>query len=311
MHINGAAIKKSKVLYTLLFILSLIAVLWYIALNIDKISKFAFEFNPVYLVLSLLLVMLGHLVNFSIWIILSFSFGMRVPVASAGKAWFLSRLGRYIPGKVPFLLYRIRVYKQFPGRVVTLATVVEYIASISAACLIILASIIDNPIAIPEVLRWTAAAGAVLFLSVLWPPILKRVVNLILRLFRRKSVKEIPSYRVILSTVGGYIVAAMIHGLGFFLLLRSLTDISISYYLTITGIYFAAGLVGLAAVFAPSGIGVLEGFMMLVLPLFIPQPVAIVGILGIRIIVTVTELFLTGCFVVVYRLRKRKTFADR
>ncbi|MCK5064623.1 MAG: hypothetical protein KAQ97_05035, partial [Candidatus Fermentibacteraceae bacterium] len=267
--------------------------------------------NPAYLVLSVLLVILGHLVNLIIWILLSFSFGMRIPITSAGRAWFLSRLGRYVPGKVTFLLYRIRVYKQFPGRVVALATVVEYIASISAACLIILASIIENPIAIPDLLRWTAAAGAVLFLSVLWPPILNRVVNLILRVFRRKPVEEIPSYRVILSTVGGYIVAALIHGLGFFLLLRSLTDISMSYYLTITGVYFAAGLVGLAALFAPRGIGVLEGFLLLVLPLFIPRPVAIVGILGIRIIVTVTELFLTGCFVVVFGLRKRKTRTER
>ena len=311
MHISGSAIKKSKVLYTLLFVLSLTAVLWYIASNIDKISEFAFEFNPAYLVLSVLLVILGHLVNLIIWILLSFSFGMRIPITSAGRAWFLSRLGRYVPGKVTFLLYRIRVYKQFPGRVVALATVVEYIASISAACLIILASIIENPIAIPDLLRWTAAAGAVLFLSVLWPPILNRVVNLILRVFRRKPVEEIPSYRVILSTVGGYIVAALIHGLGFFLLLRSLTDISMSYYLTITGVYFAAGLVGLAALFAPRGIGVLEGFLLLVLPLFIPRPVAIVGILGIRIIVTVTELFLTGCFVVVFGLRKRKTRTER
>ncbi|MEN8208869.1 MAG: hypothetical protein ABFR50_06430, partial [Candidatus Fermentibacteria bacterium] len=78
------------------------------------------------------------------------------------------------------------------------------------------------------------------------------------------------------------------------------------YYLTITGIYSIAGLIGLAAFFAPSGIGIREGVLFLVLPAFIPGPTVIVGVIAIRLLTTAAELLLAGVFVIAEKILSSK-----
>ena len=90
--------------------------------------------------------------------------------------------------------------------------------------------------------------------------------------------------------------------MGLYFILNSLLPVDFRYFLMITGAYEVAGLIGIAAVFAPSGIGVREGVLFLVLPAFIPTPAVIIGTIAMRLIATFTELFLSFVFVVVEKM---------
>lgn len=296
----------SRLLKIVLLVGSLSAVSWFIVKNANEIGSYDYTFSWNLLALAALFAVAGHLVNFLVWFKLSSGFGIHTSLLEAGRAWFLSKLGRYIPGKLPFLLFRLNVYGAFPKKTVALATAVEYVSSIAAAAFVVLIGIVSAPDLIPEKMKWIAIGCAILIPVFLRPKFLIPCYNFILKVFKKSPVSGFPPYPLIIKSVSGHVAASFIHGFGFFLLLSSLHNLPIHFFPTVAGIYFAAGLVGLAAVFAPGGIGVLEGFMLLILPSIVPEPVAIVGVIGIRIVVTVTELILAGIFVGLSYTSKRK-----
>jgi len=102
-----------------------------------------------------------------------------------------------------------------------------------------------------------------------------------------------------------YVIVGLFYGLSFFLVLNSLSPVGFEYYLAITGTFWAAALIGIAAIFAPSGIGVREGVIMLVLPSFISEPTVIVGAILIRFVMIAAELSLAGLFTVLERRSAR------
>ena len=91
-----------------------------------------------------------------------------------------------------------------------------------------------------------------------------------------------------------YIIPGLLQGLGLYLLLLSLGPVEPGSYLAVTGAYYTAGLAGMLAFFAPGGLGVREGILMLVLPLVVPGESAIIAALLLRLIMIAAELFLAG-----------------
>ncbi len=289
-----------------LLVIVLIAVIWVVWKNVSEISSYSFELDFSYLIASFIVVVLNYLFCFLIWHWLTVAFGLHVPAVRAAKGWFLSYLGKYVPGKVALLLVRMDVYKDYSSRKVAVATVVEYIVALVAACFVVLISLLFSPEIVPEYVRWFAVLGTVLLMSILYPPLLKKSVNLVFRLIKKAPLLEVPSFGKILLLVGAYIVATLVAGFALFLLLNSLSPVSSRYYIVITGVYGIAGLAGLAAFFAPSGIGVREGVLLLILPSFIPEPAVVVGTIAIRLITTLTELLLAGFFAALDRILVRR-----
>ena len=77
----------------------------------------------------------------------------------------------------------------------------------------------------------------------------------------------------------------------------------------ITSVYYIASLIGVAAIFAPAGIGVREGIVFLILPALISKPVVIFATILTRIIVTITEIFLASSFFLLDRYAAKKQSA--
>ena len=211
-----------KVTRTILLILSLTAVIWFISTNISEIREYNFSVSLKFLVLGVFCSILGHLSNYLVWFNLAKGFGIRTSILQGGRAWFLSRMGRFIPGKVPFLLFRLSVYNSFPRKNVALATGVEYVASIGAASIIVLFGIITSPIVFSDVIKWVAVGCSFLIPVLLWPGFLIPSYNFVLRLFGKSEISGSPSYSLILRSVFGFVIAGFIHGLGFYFLLSSL-----------------------------------------------------------------------------------------
>jgi len=292
------ALWESKWLWRLVLAGVLLLVGYAMARAIAQISAEDFTLQPSSLILAFLCAFLGHLSQFLNWVLIAASFGIRMPLARSGKAYFLSRLGRYVPGKVALILMRFKEYNGHSRRAITMAMGVDYVSSWAGAGLVVLAGVTAAKGLIPPSVRYVALALTPVFLLCLYPPILKPTINAVFRIAGRAPLEYFPTFPKMLGFVAAKCLGCLIHGLAFFLLLRGLTPIEFRYYLVTTGTFFAAGLVGMAAFFAPQGLGVTEGVLYLVLSAFLPKPAVVFGALVIRLIVSITELLLAGVFVV-------------
>jgi hypothetical protein len=215
---------------------------------------------------------------------------------SAARAWSLSQLGKYIPGKAALILVRLNAYENHPKRTVAVATIVEFIAAVIAACLLILFSIFFMKNIIPGYLRIIAALLSLFLLVLLHPKLLKYLTNILLIFFKREPIEDFPSFGLILKFVFINMLIGIPYGLGLFYSMDCFADLSFNYLIPMIGIYYAASLAGIAALFAPAGLGVREGIIFLILPTIIAKGVVIAGTIMIRIVSIAVEICLALFF---------------
>ena len=285
----GSQQVKNWVSRTLLVIV-LVAVGWVIARNIHQLNAQTIEFQWQLLPVSFGLILLAFLLQLITWQLIASSFDIKAPFIQTANAWFMSRLGRYVPGKITILLVRMDLYRGQSRRKITAATVIEQISSMASACLLILITLVLYPEQIWSSIRLSALIGAIVFLILLWPGLFISLINYGFRLIKRDSLRKIPSYPYMLLSVGFYLVTSIIHGAAFFILLNAASPLEIRLLLPISAAYYSASLIGLFAFFAPSGLGVREGVLLASLPFFMPMPAVILGVLAIRIVTTAAEL---------------------
>ncbi len=298
--------KSIRVWYRrLLFATVLVAVGWLVLHHADEIARYDFHIRWLPMGLGFLAMCAAYVVMLLVWLRLSRTLGLEVPAAVAARAWLVSQLGKYVPGKVVLLLVRLNAYRGHSRRKVSVATLLEYIVSLAAACVLILLAVALASQGLPAYVRWAAVVGGVGAFLLLWPPLLERWVNRILRLLGREVLTQFPAYGALLCYVGAYVLVGLLYGLSLYFVLAALAPVQTANLLILAGIYEAAGVIGIAAVFAPAGMGVREGVLMLVLPLLVARPAAIVGVLIMRIIHTLAELCLAGMAVCWSKARLR------
>jgi len=286
---------KSRPWYSwLLFGLVVIAVGWFIYRNIGEIRQYDFSYNLWFILLAFAFEILAYLFQFGIWINLSGEYGLKAPAIKAGKGFFLSQLGKYIPGKVGLVLVRMDAYRGYSKKKIAVATGFEMIIALAAACILILVGLISAAEFLPGHAVYGAVAMLAVLLVLLYPPFFLKLVNFGFKLIKREPIEESPSFRTTIKFILAFMLVGLLQGMGLFFALKSLSPVPFEYYMTITAVYYAAGIVGLISFFAPAGIGVREGILMLVLPLFIPEPVVIVGAILIRLLMTAAELTMAG-----------------
>lgn len=277
----------------ILFAATLAAVSWFIARNVDRLRSFDLRLNAPLLAGAYASFTAAYVVRFLVWLRLAAAMRLTIPTARAARAYFLSMLGRYVPGKVGLTLVRIEAYRGRPAGSVILATALELVCSISAALLLAFVGLASSPVSLPAVLTWLSILCVVPLAALLSPPVTRRIAA---ALSRRDpaAAAPMPGVRAMLSFVGLYTLPGFLHGLGLFFVIRSLGEIPVSHYLAVTGAYYAASLVGLAAFFAPGGIGVREGILFLVLPAFIGKEAAVFAAVIARVATLAAELTLAA-----------------
>ena len=290
----------------LLLVIVVVAVSFVIYQNISEIRKFDFVYQWQYIVLAFFSVILAYIVQFGIWLSISEEYKLKAPILRASKAYFLSILGKYVPGKIGIFLVRVDAYRDFSRKQVAIATGFEMITSMAAACILVLIGVFSASSLLPPYSIWLACIVFLSILIFLYPPLFLKLINLLFRIIKRAPLEKTPSYYVTMKIIIAFTLVGLLHGLGLYFTFLSLTNIPVSFYLTITGVYYAAGLIGLFAFFAPGGIGVREGIMLIVLPQFIAEPVVILGAILIRLIMILVELFLAGISVIIEKVHSRK-----
>jgi len=246
------------------------------------------------IIVALILIMLAYVNRFVFWTVLTMAFGLRSGTIRAARAFFLSLLGRYIPGKAGLFLFRLRAYSGGTRGRVGASLLTEYLATSLAACFLVVFGTLFIPVESILLTRVLPAAMAILLSLLLRPGFLKRFLNRLLAFLGKQPLAEIPPAPVLVKVTLGYILTGLLHGAGFFMLLRASGQAGWEMYPVVTGAYYMAGLIGMFAFFAPGGLGVREGIVFLILPHFADMGPVLLSVAVMRLLTITAELLLTG-----------------
>lgn len=302
-----ASVSTGRLWYRwLLFIAAICAVSYFAYRSIRQLAQYTLEIDAIYLVLAFLSTLCAYLVLFIIWTRLTAVFSLEAPAPIAGRAYFLSYLARYIPGKVGLILARIEAYTGHSPPRVIMATALEQVATLTSALILVLVGIAFSPSLFPSQARFIALIGVVPLFIILTPPVLSSVTGAACRLFKKKEIEISTTFKTNFAFVGLYMIPSLFHGLSLFLVLNALAHVPAEHLLSITGIYIAAIIVGLFAIFVPGGIGIREGTLFLVLPSLVTSETAVISAVIMRLMTIACELLLAGIFVFMARAHRNR-----
>lgn len=231
-----------------------------------------------------------------IWHWMTHKFACAIPLRQAVAAWFYSLLGKYVPGKVFLLAGRLHFYRR-EGRSalsVSMCFGLETIGILLASILVLLVAPLFVDLPLVAHYRWPAILLAALLLVAIRPRHLELLANPLLKLARRPPISLPLQYRDALVTIGLFSANWVLLGLGFVLLVNAIYPVDLRYLVYLAGSFALANMIGLLAIFAPAGIGVREGIMVLALGVLMPKALAVVVALGTRVWMTVGELLAAG-----------------
>ncbi len=210
-------------------------------------------------------------------------------LAAAARIWLLSMITRYIPGNVWHILSRVALADQIgvaAGRVLSSATIEQVLTLLGALALF--------GLTLPF---WGIAAGAQawlllllpLGLALLHPRVMGAALIWAAAKFKRPELAWHYSYRQVLVLLLAYVAANLCAGLALWTLLLGLTPVRSDQVALVIGASALAWAVGYLSFLTPSGLGVREALLTTLLAQVYPLPVAIVGSLLFRLVLTIGE----------------------
>ena len=195
------------------------------------------------------------------------------------KAW----LGRYVPGKVAWILGKVYFGSSLGISKERLAVgaLIEAMQQVGITLLLALAILaFDARLAVLNSIQALALAGvAATIVAFLHPATFNALIRWGRRLTRSggDAPATVVSTPTLLRGALLQVVAFALTGTSYLLLAIAVNPaLDASDYLFLVGTFTLAGAVGILAVFAPSGLGVREGVQLLLLPLVMPAEVALV-----------------------------------
>lgn len=289
--------------------LALIFMAWYFYKNRDEFSEKITSVDLGVFALSMLFYFVYKLSLASLFHYITKLNGCSIRYGKALTAYLLSILGKYIPGKVFMLAARLTYYKEedAPLSKVTVCFFIENVCTLLGAGMLFILSLFFFPNELLGSYRWLTILLIAAFFVIIHPKIINIILKVIGKIFKKDL--EIPmKYPQILKVVLMFIGNWLIVGFGFFMLVRSVNPaVGWNEMLFCAGVYGISAIMGILAIFAPSGLGVREGIIMAGLMLIMPESDAAVISVVSRLWQTVAELILAAAaFAVTQAARRRK-----
>jgi hypothetical protein len=203
--------------------------------------------------------------------------------------FFVGQLGKYLPGSVWTVLVQADMasHLHVPRR----RTGVTGLVTIGLS---VLTGLLVGLPALPLLLQRSAGSSGWLLLAVplfvvlVWPALLNRLIAWGLRVLRREPLEETLSTRAILTTVGLYALAWVLFGVHILVLALAVgggTGVTLA---SLTG-YALAGSLGMLTVILPAGLGARDGILAIVLASAMPLSAGTAVALVSRFVVTVVD----------------------
>lgn len=242
-------------------------VAWYVARNWDDYAHVLATAHPHWLSISgsCALVLVSYLVLIQTWRQTVQAWGERLSFADASRIWFVSNLGKYVPGKV-WAIAAMGTLAQDAG--------VSPVAAIGSSLVVQLVNIVTGFgvffVAGARVMQLpggtTAALVSLALLLVLTPWLVPYAVRILNRVSRRHFAEPDLPPSALWWAAGGTALAWVLYGVAFRWLALGLSGgAAAGTTADWIAVFVGSYLIGFMALFAPGGIGIREGAMTLAL----------------------------------------------
>jgi hypothetical protein len=266
-----------------------VALVWGVARNWTEISQDLQRVSLGALVLSFVPAALGTWLTMVGWRVILTDLGSPLHLAPAGGVFFVGQLGKYLPGSVWTVLVQADMasHLHVPRR----RTGVTGLVTIGLS---VLTGLLVGLPALPLLLQRSAGSSAwlllalPLFVVLVWPALLNRLIAWGLRVLRREPLEETLSARAILTTVALYGLAWVLFGVHILVLALAVgggTGVTLA---SLTG-YALAGSLGMLTVILPAGLGARDGILAIVLASAMPLSAGTAVALVSRFVVTLDD----------------------
>jgi uncharacterized membrane protein YbhN (UPF0104 family) len=268
---------------------------WQVARDWDEIAAAAAQVSAWLLVLSFLASVAGLGCTALAWRTLLAGLGSRLPVVSAGQVFFLSQIGKYLPGSVWPYLAQARLGKDLGVPVSRSAS-----AGVSFVLLHLLTGLV---LGVPRIVlgdaldrRFVLALAALPLLAVvLHPAVLGRLTAVAGRVMRVEVVPTRIPWGSLLAAVGWLLGAWALYGLSLAALVLPFEPLDAASLGMLTSSYALAWSVGflgaaLVVVAAPAGLGFREVALFATLSGVVPSSAAALVVLLSRVLMTLGDL---------------------
>jgi uncharacterized membrane protein YbhN (UPF0104 family) len=267
----------------------------------EQVVAYRWDLNYLALVVAFGLMLLAAAFYAYLWKLILERLGSPLSYRKSYRIFFLSQLGRYIPGKVwsilglVYLSQKEGVSKVISGTSVTLQLVLQIVSGVVVFAL-----------ALPLWTELGSSMGLValivllpLGLVLLHPAVVTRGVRLALRLTGQTEIELSWSYRYLLGQLALWIGFWLLNGVAYHFLIRSLDSSPLPHVLVLAGIFSVSWVAGFLSLVTPSGLGVMEGALTFLLSFFFPMHVATIIALWTRVARTASDLV---CAAIAWRL---------
>ena len=183
----------------------------------------------------------------------------------------------------------------------------ENVCTLLGAAFLFLISLLFFPNELLADYKWAAIILVILFFICINPKIINFFLGIVEKITKKDGLVIPITYPQMLKVVLLFICNWIIVGIGFYMLTCSIYPIPASEMLYVAGIFGLSCIIGILAIFAPSGLGVREGILVLGLTLVMPEEYAVIISIVSRLWMTVSELALIGiAFIVNQTVLKKK-----
>jgi uncharacterized membrane protein YbhN (UPF0104 family) len=227
--------------------------------------------------------------------------GRRLPRAPLLGTWARSILARYVPGNVLMVAGRVVLGRDagVSGRTSLAASVYEQalivgLSACAAAGLLLFGDLGQGD--------WSWIVAVVpLGLVLLHPRLFGPAANALLARFGREPLEGLLSGREVLAFAAWYALALTLLGFGVWWCVHALVGAQAGGPLFVGAGFLLSFVASTLAFIFPSGLGVREGVLALVLAKDLPAEVAIAAAAAVRLALTLAEVSFTGLVVVAER----------
>lgn len=237
---------------------------------------------------ALALVALGA--NVMAWKSVLLEMDHSVSVPEAGRIYLVGQLGKYLPGSLWVVVAQMELGLRagIPRTRSFVAGLVFVGLAISSAFLVGLAAVPGLSESAGEGV-WLLVPLTLVCLLCSSPPVLSRLVDLLLWILRRQGIRHPFSYRGVASVIGWSALAYTMLGAHLVTLAGDAAPISASELLRIGGCFALASVAGVFAFLTPSGFGVREVLLTIGLAPTTGTGGALAVALTSRLVITVSE----------------------
>jgi uncharacterized membrane protein YbhN (UPF0104 family) len=254
----------------------------------------AYDWNLDYpaLLIAFSLMLLATAFYAYLWKLILERLGTPLSYRKSYRIFFLSQLGRYLPGKVwsvlgvVYLGQKEGVSKVISGASVTLQLLLQIVSGTMVFVITLPFWRGVDSVGNLGMLLLLIPLGLIL----LHPALVSRGLNLALRMTGQAPVEVSWGYSYLLGQLGLWALFWFLNGVAYRFLIGSIYSSSLPQVTVLAGIFAIAWVVGFVSLVTPAGLGVMEGTLALLLSFYFPAHVATIIALWTRLARTASDL---------------------